>query len=121
MTDSTTDWARPMVHFEITTTDVPKMRDFYATLFNYNMKTEGTTIPIPAGIGGPLPGPGGTLRQASRSGVSLYFQVLKIEETLAKAETMGAKILSQPVLTPAGQTVASMLDPDGNRVVLVQQ
>lgn len=110
-----------MVHFEITTTDVPRMRNFYATLFNYDMRTEGTTIPIPPGIGGPLPGPGGTLRQASRAGVSLYFQVRHIEESLAKAEEMGAKILSQPVLMPTGQTVASMLDPDGNRVVLVQQ
>lgn len=120
MTDSTPDWARPLVHFEITTANPEAMRTFYATMFNWNIN-EGAVMPMPAGIGGPLPGPGGTLRQSSRPGISLYFQVRHIDESIARTEELGGKVLSQPKLQPTGQTTASILDPDGNRIVLVQQ
>ncbi len=120
MTDTTPDWARPLVHFEITTANPEKMRTFYSTMFNWDIK-EGAVMPMRAGIGGPLPGPGGTLRQSNRPGISLYFQVLHIDQSLARAEELGGKIIAQPKLQATGQTTASILDPDGNRVVLVQQ
>ena len=92
---------------------------FYRDLFNWSM-SDGPVIRIAAGIGGPLPGPTGSMRTSDHPGISLYVQVLHIDETLAKAETLGGKVLRQPVLT-AGADVAGMLDPEGNRIMLVQQ
>ncbi len=114
------DWARPVVHWEIQAQDAQQLRDFYGQLFNWQIG-DGPIMRIPAGIGGPQPGPGGHVRQGDHPGVSLYIQVLDLKTTLAKAEQLGGKALSQPVDTPGGQTVAGIADPEGNRIMLVQQ
>jgi predicted enzyme related to lactoylglutathione lyase len=114
------DWARPVVFWEIQAKDAEKLSAFYGALFNWSM-SEGPNIRIAPGIGGPLPGPGGSIRTSDHPGVSLYVQVLSIKDTLAKAATMGGKTILEPRLTPAGQTVGGMLDPEGNRLMLVEQ
>ncbi len=116
----TEDWARPVVHWEIQARDPEKLRDFYARLFNWQIG-DGEIMSIPAGIGGPEPGPGGHLRQGERPGVTLYIQVRDLQASLAKAEELGGRVLRQPVDVPGRPTVASIADPEGNRVVLVQQ
>jgi len=114
------DWARPVVHWEIQVRDPQKQRDFYMQLFNWPIG-EGSIMPIPAGIGGPQPGPGGHLRQGERPGVTLYIQVLDLAASLTKAVELGGSALSQPFDAPGGQTLAAIADPEGNRVMLVQQ
>ena len=116
----TDDWARPVVHWEIRARDPQRLRDFYAQMFNWQIG-DGPTMRVPPGVGGPAPGPGGSIRQGSHPGVSLYIQVRDLRASLAKAEQLGGRVLSQPFDTPAGPTVAGILDPEGNRVVLVQQ
>ena len=62
------------------------------------------------------------VRTAGNTGVSLYVQVRNLEESLAKAETLGGKILMNRFDPPGGgPTLAGILDPEGNRVMLVQQ
>jgi hypothetical protein len=114
------DWARPVVFWEITATDSAKMAAFYKEMFNWQM-TDGPAPRIAAGIGGPLPGPGGSIRPGAHPGVSLYVQVLDLRESLAKGERLGGKTIIQPTDTPGGPTVAGLLDPEGNRLMLVQQ
>jgi predicted enzyme related to lactoylglutathione lyase len=114
------DWARPVVHWEIEARDPRTLRDFYAQLFNWQIG-DGPIMRIPAGIGGPEPGPGGHLRQGDRPGVTLYIQVRDLQESLAKAEHLGGRVLSQPFDVPEGPTLAGIADPEGNRVMLVQQ
>jgi uncharacterized protein len=116
----TDDWARPVVGWELQARDPERLRQFYSRLFNWQIG-EGTVARVPAGIGGPEPGPVGTIRQGTHPGLSLAIQVRDLSASLAKAEALGGRILFQPVASPIGPTVAGILDPEGNRIVLVQQ
>jgi predicted enzyme related to lactoylglutathione lyase len=114
------DWARPVVHWEIQARDAEKQRAFYSQLFNWEIG-EGPVMRIPPGVGGPEPGPAGHIRQGDHPGVSLYVQVRDLRASLAKAEQLGGAIVSQPFDVPQGPTIAGITDPEGNRIVLVQQ
>jgi hypothetical protein len=117
------DWARPVVHWEIQAQDPQRVQEFYAEMFNWKM----TAGPIPsivnieAGIGGPEPGPGGHIMKGDASRVVLYIQVADLAAAMRQAEELGGKVLAQPFDVPGGPTIAGIADPEGNRVVLVQQ
>jgi predicted enzyme related to lactoylglutathione lyase len=114
------DWARPIVHFEITARDPDRIRTFYAQLFNWDIG-DGPLMNIAPGLGGPEPGPAGHIRQNERSGVALYIQVRDIRESLERATGLGAAITLEPLDVPGGPTIAGITDPEGNPVTLVQQ
>jgi predicted enzyme related to lactoylglutathione lyase len=114
------DWARPVVHWELQAREPQTVRAFYAELFNWQIG-EGSVMRIPAGIGGPAPGPAGHIRHGEHTGFSLYIQVRDLGASLTKAERLGGKILTHPVDVSNGPTIAAITDPEGNRVVLVQQ
>jgi len=114
------DWARPVVHWEIEARDADVVRAFYASLFNWDIG-DGPIMNIPAGVGGPEPGPGGHIRQSSRSGVTLYVQVRDLRASLAKAADLGGTVVMEPFDIPGGPTLAAITDPEGNPVTLVQQ
>ena len=63
------------------------------------------------------PGP----RPADAPGVSIFVQVLDLDDTLRRAEAMGGRAVMQPFDVPGGPTVAQMADPEGNLVGLVKQ
>ena len=115
-----TDWARPVVHWEIEARDPDRQRAFYADLFNWEIGT-GPIMQVEAGVGGPEPGPAGHIRQSERSGVNLYVQVRDLRASLARAAELGATVVSDPFDVPGGPTIAAIADPEGNPVVLVQQ
>ena len=114
------DWARPVVHWEIEARDPAKLKAFYAAMFSWDIG-DGFIMNIPAGIGGPEPGPAGHLRQSERSGVTLYVQVRDLQESLAKAGDLGGEVVAEPFDVPGGPTLAGITDPEGNPVMLVQQ
>jgi predicted enzyme related to lactoylglutathione lyase len=114
------DWPRPVVHWEIVARDAPRQAEFYRRLFNWQIG-DGAVMPIPAGLGGPEPGPAGQLRTGDHPGVSLYIQVRDVHECMKLAESLGGKLLRGPLMSPTGVTLSTMLDPEGNRIVLVQQ
>jgi uncharacterized protein len=114
------DWARPVVHWEIEARDSERRRAFYAELFNWEIG-DGFIMEIPPGLGGPEPGPGGHLRQSDRSGVTLYVQVRDLRASLTTATELGATIVAEPFDVPRGPTLAGILDPEGNSLMLVQQ
>jgi predicted enzyme related to lactoylglutathione lyase len=114
---------RPIVHFEIMGKDPAKLREFYAELFGWKINV---IEPIDygrveAGVGGPLPGPGGGIGKADHPFVTVYVQVLSLDETLKKAESMGGKLVLPPMDTPNGPTIAQFADPEGNVIGLVKQ
>jgi uncharacterized protein len=113
------DWARPVVHWEIEAKDPARQRAFYADLFNWRIG-EGAIMDIPAGIGGPEPGPGGHIRQSERAGVTLYVQVADLRTSLETSVSLGATIVAEPFDVPGGPTIAGIIDPEGNPLVLVQ-
>jgi uncharacterized protein len=114
------DWARPVVHWEIEARDAEKQKAFYGELFNWKIG-DGFIMEIPAGVGGPEPGPAGHIRGGERSGVALYVQVRNLRETMAKATSLGGAVVSEPFDVPGGPTLAPITDPEGNPVMLVQQ
>lgn len=114
---------RPIVHFEIYGKDGARLRDFYTQLFgwniNYNdMMNYGL---VDHGIGGPPEGIGGGIGQSDQPRVMVYVQVVDLEETLRKAESLGGKAVMPPMDVPGGPTIAQLEDPEGNRVGLVKQ
>lgn len=114
------DWPRPVVHWEIQAVDPDRLRAFYSALFNWDIG-DGPIMTIPAGIGGPEPGPGGHIRASDTSGVTLYVQVRDLKESLAKAAELGGAVVLEPFDLPGQPTLAAITDPEGNGVMLVQQ
>lgn len=114
---------RPVVHFEIIGKDGKKLQDFYSELFGWtidanNPMSYGLVSP---GIGGPEPGVGGGIASGEAPRVTIYVQVLDLNETLKKAETMGGKTVMPPMDIPGGPTMAQFADPEGNVIGLVKQ
>ena len=113
------DWARPVVHWEIEAKDADAMGKFYGELFNWKVG-EGRVKNLSPGIGAPETITG-HIRGGEASGVILYIQVLDLATTLQKTKELGGDVLREP-FQPEGQpTLAWIADPEGNRVVLVQQ
>lgn len=116
----TQDWARPVVHWELVAEDPARLRTFYADLFNWEIG-EGEVMPISPGVGGPSAGPGGQIRKGARKGLALYIQVRDLDESVERARALGAQLVRDRVQVPGGATLAAIDDPEGNRLMLVQQ
>lgn len=114
------DWARPVVHWEMRAKEPEVLRSFYGQLFNWEIG-DGPIMRIPAGTGGPQPGPAGHLQQGDRAGVTLYIQVRDLRASMAKAAELGGTVVTDPFDVPGGPTLAGITDPEGNPVMLVQQ
>lgn len=114
------DWARPVVHWEIVARDPDRQAAFYKAMFNWDIGP-GPVMFIPAGIGGPEPGPGGHMRSGEQSAVILYVQVRDLKASLQQAVDLGGSVLAEPLDLPSGPTIASIADPEGNPFGLVQQ
>jgi predicted enzyme related to lactoylglutathione lyase len=100
--------------------DPERQAAFYRALCHWEVG-EGPIMQVPAGLGGPEPGPGGHIRQGDQPGVSLYVQVRDLRASLALAEQLGGHILAEPFDLPGGPTIAAVTDPEGNPLGLVQQ
>ncbi|MGI8491414.1 MAG: VOC family protein [Acidimicrobiales bacterium] len=109
-----------MVHWEIVAKDPGAQAEFYRALFNWEVG-DGDIRTIPAGLGGPEPGPSGHIRAGEAPLVSLYVQVADLRATLARAEGLGSSVMSEPFDVPGGPTIAFIVDPEGNQLALVQQ
>jgi predicted enzyme related to lactoylglutathione lyase len=113
---------RPVVAFQIRGRDAVKLQDFYKQIFGWQMKTDnpmGVAFIAP-GIGGPVEGVGGTLFPGDPR-VIIFVQVADLQESLAKAVTLGGQRIQEPFDVPNGPTVAQIADPEGNVIGLVQQ
>ncbi len=120
MADEPPDWARPIVHWEIEARDPDVQRAFYGALFNWSIG-DGPIMNIPSGLGGPEPGPAGHMRSSDRSRFVLYVQVRDVGASLDRVPALGGAVVSPPFDVPGGPTIASIEDPEGNPLVLVQQ
>ena len=116
-----TDWARPVVHWEIEARDIAAQRAFYRALFNWDIADDDFIATVGAGLGGPEPGPAGHLRQSDTSRVTLYVQVRDLRASMDRAVELGGAIVAEPFDVPNGPTLAGITDPEGNPVTLVQQ
>ncbi len=113
----------PVVHFEITGTDGPKLHSYYSELFgweiaadnefNYGIVTrEGNTSEDGVGIGGGIAqGPEGYPGH-----VTFYVAVPDVEEALAKAESLGGTRMMGPDEVMENLTIGLFTDPEGHVV-----
>lgn len=113
-------WARPIVHWAITAVDPERQRAFYSAMFGWTIG-DGPFFSVPAGIGGPEPGPAGHLQRGAVPGVSLYIQVGDVRASQARAESLGGRATLAPFTLPGGPTLAGIEDPEGNALMLVEQ
>ena len=118
----TTDWARPVVLFEIRGRDTAKLQSFYAELFNWKIDAANPpVVQIAPGIGGPEPGPGGVL-VPGEPGATIYVQVLDLRASIDKAKALGGSVVLEPFAVPDRElTIARIADPEGTQIGLVQQ
>jgi predicted enzyme related to lactoylglutathione lyase len=115
-----TEWARPVVYFEIEAIDENVLIPFYKEMFNWDIGG-GPIHRIPAGIGGPENGVAGHIRKGKRSGISLFIQVKNVERSLVQAVELGGAKTMDPYQIPGGALIAGITDPEGNSLTLVQQ
>ena len=114
---------RPVVHFEVRGKDPQLLAEFYRALFGWSIDAANPVgiMAVQHGIGGPKDGVGGHIRGADTPGVSIFVQVLDLDDTLRRAEEMGGRAVMEPFDVPGGPTIAQMADPEGNLVGLVKQ
>ncbi|HEY2191344.1 MAG TPA: VOC family protein [Actinomycetospora sp.] len=112
----------PVIHFEIGGSDAARSRDFYTELFGWTAElgADGYAL-VDTGSGA---GIGGGIVQAPLgvpSWVTFYVGVEDLDETLARAEKLGARRIMEP--TPIGEAgmCAMLADLDGNMVGLFEQ
>jgi predicted enzyme related to lactoylglutathione lyase len=103
--------------FEVLGTDAKALRDFYATLFDWEMtKGEAEGIEyyqVDARAGKGIAGGIG----ASPTGdpmVTLYAKVDDLKNYLDRAEALGGKAVTEPMDVGAGTSIAHFADPTGN-------
>ena len=115
---------RPVVHFEIHGKDRKKLQEFYQALFDWKIEEmEGMPYGmVSPGVGGPPEGVGGGITESPAAPlVTFYVQVVDLNETLKKVESMGGKTVQAPMDIPGGPTLAQLADPEGNVIGLVKQ
>ncbi len=110
----------PIVHIEFSASDLQAAAKFYADLFGW--KTEYVPQMNYVTFEAP-PGPGGGFNpvdgQMTKPGdVFVYIQTDDIEATLAKAQSLGGKILVPKTEIPNIGWFGFFTDPTGNRVGL---
>jgi predicted enzyme related to lactoylglutathione lyase len=109
----------PVVHFEINGTDGSALGTFYAELFGWNVQSvpEFGYATVDTQSGGGINGGIGTVREGQPF-TTFYVETPDPEETLAKAESLGAKTL-MPVTDLGVAKFAQFSDPQGNVIGIV--
>jgi uncharacterized protein len=118
---------QPVVHFEITGQDGPKLHSYYAELFgweidannpmNYGVvQREGNVNADGIGIGGGIAqGPEGYPGH-----VTVYVEVPNVEESLAKAESLGGTRMMGPETVQERLVIGLFSDPEGHVIGVIQ-
>lgn len=112
----------PVVHWEITAKDAPRLEHFYRQMFDWNVAEGPVSVHRvdtcnPSGISGAITATAGSWP----TGAFFYVQVDDIREYLDKAEQLGATTLLPPTTVDGPATIAIFRDPEGVRVGLMQR
>lgn len=105
--------AQPVSWFEIHAKNAQKSREFYTSLFGWeidanNPMNYGMVSGAEGGIGG------GITESPSAPMVTVYINVPNVDEALKKAVGLGATTVMGPDDVPGGPRIAQFADPDGN-------
>ena len=117
----------PVVHFEVIGTDGSRLQEYYSQLFDWrvdsanpmgyglvareeNLNPDG--IGIGGGVAGGPPGYAGHL--------TFYVEVPDVEESLARAESLGGSRVFGPDKVMEGLVMGQFTDPEGHLVGVIQ-
>ncbi|HEY1655282.1 MAG TPA: VOC family protein [Candidatus Tumulicola sp.] len=107
----------PFVHVELATTDLPKAKEFYGKLFDWDLSdssVEGYTL---IGVGENEYGVGGGMMKAPVANMPsnwmAYVAVSDIEGATAKAKSLGAKVLTEVTPIDSMGWISVIQDPTG--------
>ncbi|WP_158792477.1 VOC family protein [Granulicella sp. L60] len=116
--------ANPFCHLELNTTDTAKAKNFYTSLFSWELSD------MEMGSGGsytfikPGEGPGGAIAQHPVPGAPsawlTYISVDDIHVSTEKAASLGAKIMRDVTEVPGMGWFSIILDPTGATLGLWQ-
>jgi len=118
---------QPVVHFEITGQDGPKLHSYYSQLFGWEIDAnnpmnygvvdrEGNLNADGVGIGGGIAqGP-----QGYPGHVTVYIEVPNVEESMTKAESLGGTRMMGPEEVQEGLVIGLFTDPEGHVIGLIQ-
>jgi predicted enzyme related to lactoylglutathione lyase len=105
---------QPVVHFEIGCRDREKTAAFFSALFGWTTTEAGPATMVETGAGGVgIQGHITALGHEPHHYTIFYVQVDDVAAALAKAESLGGKMLVPPVTIPTG-TFAWFADPEGS-------
>ena len=117
----------PVVHFEVIGKDGEKLRNYYAELFDWEIKAdnpmnygviarEGNVDSDGVGIGGGVAGG----PEGYGGHVTFYVEVPDIEESLKKAESLGGSRVFGPDEVLPGLELGQFTDPEGHVIGLMR-
>jgi uncharacterized protein len=118
---------QPVVHFEITGQDAPKLHSYYSQLFgweidadnpmNYGIvQREGNVNSDGVGIGGGV----GVGPEGYAGHVTFYVEVPDVEAALAQAESLGGTRVMGPESVAEGVEIGLFNDPEGHVVGVIK-
>ena len=122
----------PVVHFEMPARDRKRMADFYSTVFGWQTQMMGeemgnyvTVSTTETEDGRPkMPGAinGGFYprRDVADDGPSVVIAVDDIKQSAKDVAQAGGNVLGEPMEIPGVGSYVSFIDPEGNRVSLLQ-
>ena len=110
-----------VIHFEIVGRDQKALQAYYGDLFGWKLNTDapggyGMSDPAETGI---VVGVGAT-PDGSAGHVTGYVTVSNIDATLAKAVSLGGKVIMPKFSPGGGATLALIADPEGHIVGLTE-
>jgi predicted enzyme related to lactoylglutathione lyase len=112
---------QPVVHFEITGKDAPKLQGYYSELFGWKIDAnnpmsygivarEDNLNPDGIGIGGGISGG----PEGYEGHVTVYVEVPDVEATLAQAERLGGTRVMGPEQVMEDLEIGLFSDPEGH-------
>ena len=122
-----------VVHFEMPYEDAERVARFYRTAFGWETQVMGpemghyvlatTTESTPAGPAKPGAINGGFFGKSADKPMqypSVVISVADIAASMAKVSSAGGRVLGEPMEIPGVGRYVSFVDPEGNRVSLLQ-
>ncbi len=122
----------PVVHFEMPAEDRKRMADFYSNVFGWQTQMLGEEMgsyvvvsTTETGEDGRPKRPGAInggffMKSPDNAAPSVVIAVEDIEAHAKKVADAGGKVLGEPVEIPGVGRYVSFVDPEGNRVSMLQ-
>jgi predicted enzyme related to lactoylglutathione lyase len=121
------DMGRPVVHFEVVGRDGEKLQSYYAELFDWNVNADNEMkyglVDRQENLSSDGTGIGGGIGQGPEGyggHVTFYVEVPNVEESLAKAESLGGTRVMGPETIMDRLVLGQFTDPEGNVIGLIE-